>query len=64
MTFGVIFDAFIVRMTIVPSIMKLMGHKAWYLPRWLNKGIPNVDIEGHGLMKPQNTEVFHEHPVK
>ncbi len=64
MTFGVIFDAFIVRMTIVPSIMKLMGHKAWYLPKWLNKGIPNVDIEGHGLMKPQNTEVFHEHPVK
>lgn len=64
MTFGVIFDAFIVRMTIVPSIMKLMGHKAWYLPKWLNKGIPNVDIEGHGLIKPQNTEVFYEHPVK
>lgn len=64
MTFGVIFDAFIVRMTIVPSIMKLLGHKAWYLPKWLNKGIPNVDIEGHELMKQKKSVVFNEHPIK
>lgn len=64
MTFGVIFDAFIVRMTIVPSVMKLLGHKAWYLPKWLNKGMPNVDIEGHGLMKQKKPEGLNEIIVK
>lgn len=64
MTFGVIFDAFIVRMTIVPSVMKLLGHKAWYLPKWLNKGMPNVDIEGQGLMKQKKSEVLNEFIVK
>lgn len=49
LTFGVLFDAFIVRMTIIPSVMKLMGNAAWYLPKWLDKVIPNVDIEGHQL---------------
>lgn len=49
--FGVLFDAFIVRLIIVPSLMKIMGDYAWYLPKWLDKIIPNVDIEGHELSK-------------
>ncbi|MDL0428108.1 MMPL family transporter [Bacillus amyloliquefaciens] len=56
MTFGVLFDAFIVRMTIIPSVMKLMGHAAWYLPKWLDKIIPNVDIEGHKLTQGKTPE--------
>ncbi|MCP1462093.1 MMPL family transporter [Bacillus amyloliquefaciens] len=56
MTFGVLFDAFIVRMTIIPSAMKLMGHAAWYLPKWLDKIIPNVDIEGHKLTQGKTPE--------
>ncbi|WP_269774475.1 MMPL family transporter [Bacillus siamensis] len=56
MTFGVLFDAFIVRMTIIPSVMKLMGHAAWYLPKWLDKIIPNVDIEGHKLTQSKTPE--------
>ncbi|MCB7144272.1 MMPL family transporter [Bacillus velezensis] len=56
MTFGVLFDAFIVRMTIIPSVMKLMGHTAWYLPKWLDKIIPNVDIEGHKLTQGKTPE--------
>ncbi len=46
LAFGVAFDAFIVRMTLVPAAMQLMGDKAWYLPKWLDKILPNVDIEG------------------
>jgi RND superfamily putative drug exporter len=46
---GVFVDAFLVRMTLVPAIMALAGRSAWYLPTWLNRVLPNVDIEGEGL---------------
>ncbi|MEV5838757.1 MMPL family transporter [Nocardia sp. NPDC052112] len=48
---AVFFDAFIVRMTIVPAILALLGDKAWWLPRWLQKILPNVDIEGEDLRR-------------
>ncbi|MGN9778990.1 MMPL family transporter [Micromonospora sp. H33] len=46
---GVAIDAFVVRMTIVPAVMSLLGDKAWWLPRWLDRALPNVDVEGEGL---------------
>ncbi|GAA1818087.1 MMPL family transporter [Agromyces neolithicus] len=46
---GVAFDAFLVRMTLVPAAMVLAGRAAWWLPKWLEKRLPNVDIEGEGL---------------
>ncbi|MEH0986176.1 MMPL family transporter [Micromonospora sp. CPCC 205556] len=46
---GVAIDAFVVRMTIVPAVMSLLNTKAWWLPRWLDRALPNVDIEGEGL---------------
>ncbi|MDM4720552.1 MMPL family transporter [Micromonospora sp. WMMA1363] len=46
---GVAIDAFLVRMTIVPAVMSLLGSRAWWLPRWLNRALPNVDVEGEGL---------------
>ena len=51
LTFGVIFDAFIVRMMIVPAVMILMGNAAWYMPKWLDKILPNIDIEGESIIK-------------
>lgn len=50
LTFGVLFDAFIVRMTIVPAVMALMGNSAWYLPKWLDRILPNIDIEGESIL--------------
>lgn len=50
LTFGVFFDAFIVRMTIVPAVMALMGKSAWYLPKWLDKILPNIDVEGESII--------------
>ena len=46
---GVLIDAFVVRMTIVPAVMFLLGRRAWALPRWLDRLLPNVDIEGASL---------------
>ncbi|SCG33843.1 MMPL family transporter [Micromonospora halophytica] len=46
---GVAIDAFVVRMTIVPAVMSLLNNSAWWLPRWLDRALPNVDVEGEGL---------------
>lgn len=48
---AVLFDAFVVRMTIVPAVLALLGHSAWWLPKWLDKILPNVDIEGEKLQR-------------
>lgn len=46
---AVFFDAFVVRMAIVPAVLALLGKRAWWLPRWLDRVLPNVDVEGEGL---------------
>ncbi|MBK3646573.1 MMPL family transporter [Streptomyces sp. MBT33] len=46
---AVFFDAFIVRMAIVPAVLALLGRRAWWLPKWLDRALPNVDVEGEGL---------------
>lgn len=43
---GILIDAFVVRMTIVPIVMSYLGRSAWWLPRWLDKILPKVSIEG------------------
>ncbi len=46
---AVLIDAFVVRMTIVPAVLFLLGDRAWKLPAWLDKIIPSVDVEGTTL---------------
>ena len=46
---GVLFDAFVVRMLLVPAIMHVLGGAAWWLPRWLDRVLPNIDVEGSAL---------------
>ncbi|TDW31131.1 MMPL family transporter [Cryobacterium psychrophilum] len=48
---GVFLDAFLVRMTLVPAAMALAGKAAWWIPAWLARLLPNVDIEGEGLRR-------------
>ncbi|MDI3089677.1 MMPL family transporter [Priestia megaterium] len=56
LAFGVLFDAFVVRMTLVPAVMSLLGKTAWYLPNWLDRILPNVDIEGESILKGKKEE--------
>nr|WP_221234279.1 MMPL family transporter [Terrimesophilobacter mesophilus] len=46
---GIAFDAFLVRMTLGPAIMALLGRAAWWMPGWLSRLLPNMDIEGEHL---------------
>jgi RND superfamily putative drug exporter len=46
---AILFDAFVVRMTIVPAVMTLLGRRAWWLPAWLNRVLPDIDVEGDKL---------------
>ncbi len=46
MAFAVLIDASLVRMVLVPSVMALLGEHAWWLPRWLEPVVPNLQLEG------------------
>ena len=46
---AVLFDAFVVRMALIPALMYLLGEKAWWLPRWMDRAMPKVDVEGEQL---------------
>ena len=46
---GIAIDAFLIRMTLVPAVMTLLGKNAWWIPAWLSKILPNVDVEGEDL---------------
>src|SRR3990167_2466556 len=53
---GIFIDAFIVRMTIVPAVMTLLGKSAWWLPKWLDAIVPHVSIEGEEAKPAQQSK--------
>ncbi len=59
---AVFFDAVIVRMTLIPALMYLMGDKAWWLPRWLDRILPDVDVEGEKLGRPGQSPARETYP--
>jgi putative drug exporter of the RND superfamily len=50
---AVFFDAFVVRLTLVPAVLQLLGERAWWLPRRLDRMLPHVDVEGESLSEEQ-----------
>jgi RND superfamily putative drug exporter len=56
LAFGVAVDAFVVRMTIVPAVTSLLGNGAWWLPKWLDRVLPNVDVEGAHLTEKLDSD--------
>jgi RND superfamily putative drug exporter len=53
---GVFCDAFLVRMTLVPAVLAVLGRSAWWMPRWLGRIVPKVDIEGASLSRLAGSE--------
>ncbi|MFZ3415925.1 MMPL family transporter [Arthrobacter sp. 3Tela_A] len=61
LAFGVLLDAFVVRMLLIPALMHLAGDKAWWLPKWLERILPDVDVEGSSLER-RHPHVDHRDP--
>ena len=53
---GILIDAFIVRLTLVPALMAVFDERAWWLPRWLDRVLPDLDIEGDKLLTMLNQQ--------
>ncbi len=54
MAFSVLIDATVVRMCLVPAVMSLLGDRAWWIPRWLDRVLPHLEIEGGApAVRPQ-----------
>ena len=49
---AVLVDATVVRMVLVPAVMQLLGSANWWLPRWLERAIPNVAVESSAAQVP------------
>ena len=60
LAFGVLVDAFIVRMTLTPAVMALLGDKAWWMPKWLDRLTPNMDVEGAALSEKMSEKIQYE----
>jgi len=56
LTIGVLIDAFVVRMSVVPAVLSLLGDRAWSFPKWLDRITPKVDIEGESLQVAKKPE--------
>ncbi|WP_053635594.1 MMPL family transporter [Streptomyces sp. XY152] len=61
---AVLFDAFVVRMAIVPAVLALLGDKAWWLPKWLDRILPDVDVEGEALRMEGDRQDEDREPVR
>jgi RND superfamily putative drug exporter len=49
LAFGILADAFLVLLTLVPAVMALLGRRAWWMPKRVDRIVPNLDIEGENL---------------
>jgi putative drug exporter of the RND superfamily len=56
LAFGVLIDAFLVRMTLVPAVLAMLGDRAWHFPRWLDRHVPDLDVEGEQLIEQLDRE--------
>ena len=59
---AILIDVLIVRLIIAPAVVTLLGDKAWWLPGWLDRILPNVSLEGH-LVEGLDKELTQEHDV-
>ncbi|MDR2321653.1 MAG: MMPL family transporter [Microbacterium sp.] len=51
---GIAIDAFLVRMTLIPALMAILGERAWEIPAWLERILPSVDIEGEAVERERH----------
>ena len=60
---GVLADAFVVRMVLMPAALSLLGRSAWWIPKGLDRVLPKIDAEGHSLESEDGTAVPDRQPI-
>jgi RND superfamily putative drug exporter len=60
---AVLADAFLLRMTVVPALMHLIGQRNWAIPSWLDRALPHVSVESPGPDRPAHTAGQHRTPA-
>jgi RND superfamily putative drug exporter len=60
---AVLIDAFVVRMVLVPAIMTVLDERAWWFPSWLNRIVPNINVEGNAPQEEPAPRVIHQSPT-
>jgi len=60
LAFGVLVDAILVRLLLIPAVMHLLGESAWWIPKWLDRILPDVDVEGASLERAHHVPVASE----
>jgi RND superfamily putative drug exporter len=54
MAIAILVDAFVIRMTLMPALMKLIGARNWYYPRWAGRITPRLSVEGPAELEVDN----------
>ena len=54
---AILLDATIIRMLLVPATMELLGDRNWWLPRWLDRVLPDIEVEGHSGPAPEDEDL-------
>jgi len=57
---AVFLDVTLIRMVLVPAAMSLLGHRAWWLPRWLDRRLPAIHLEGDETESDQTAPAAEE----
>ena len=64
LAFAIAIDATVVRCLLVPAVMELLGERSWWLPRWLDRLLPRISIEGQGFFDEEPAEPIAAHQAK
>jgi RND superfamily putative drug exporter len=59
---AVLIDATVIRMVLVPATMELLGDRNWWIPKWLDRILPNIEIEGKHHVAPVPAHELAEEP--
>jgi putative drug exporter of the RND superfamily len=61
---AILIDVLIVRLVIAPAVVTLLGDKAWWLPRWMDRLLPNISLEGHRVETPDRDAAAEDEPLR
>jgi RND superfamily putative drug exporter len=59
---AIFLDAFVIRVVLMPAIMRVLGSRSWWIPQWLDRVLPHIDIDGNDVEAPRRATIADEAP--